>query len=135
MKHIINTSVAEIKLLDHDFIRIEYKPGSHVDLAELEENLGAYKQLVGNKKFYLVSIVNSDTTISERARNYWTTAKRSNMKIAEGFVIKDLGHRLIATFVMKFQPPGHTLKFFDAEKKAVEWINSLRTKMTKKKGP
>lgn len=133
MNQILKTSVAEIKLLDENFIRAEYRAGTSIDLPELEESLQAYKQLVGeNSKFYMVTVANSNITVSNRARNYWTTRKRSNMKIAEGFVIKDLSHRLIANFVMNFQPPGHKLKFFSTEKKAMDWVNSFRNKKNKK---
>ncbi len=127
----LRTSVAEIKLLDVDLVRIEYSPNTHVDLPQLEEALQSYKKLLGDKKFYLLTIVNPGVTLTERARNYWTTAERSKIKIAEAFVLKTAGHSLLAKFISTFQPPKHELKFFSDEKKALAWLNSVR----KKKAP
>ncbi|TAL57723.1 MAG: hypothetical protein EPN85_13400 [Bacteroidetes bacterium] len=132
MNRILKTSVAEVKLLAHDFLRIEYIPGSRVDLPQLEEGLEAYRQLVGYNRFYLLSVTNQDVTITPRARNYWSTKKRHAVKIAEAFVIKNMGQMLIVNFIMQFQPPGHKVKFFQNEKKAVEWIHSLRGNKNKK---
>jgi hypothetical protein len=125
---VLKTSVAEIKLLDDDFIRVEYRAGSYIDLGELEESVRAYRELVGNFKFYIITIANPNIIVSQRARNYWVTPKRSTIKIAEAFVIRDMAHRLIANFIVKFQPPKHTLKFFSAEQKAAEWIELIRKK-------
>ena len=122
------TSVAEIKLVDRDLARIEYSPNTHVDLPQLEEALQIYKKLFGDRKFYVLTVVNSGVTLSEQARNYWTTAERSEIKIAEAFVLKATGHSLLAKFITTFQPPKHELKIFSDEKKALVWLNSVRNK-------
>ena len=120
----LRTSVAEIKLLKEDFIRIEYSPNIIIDLPELEENLQAYKKLLGNDRFYLLSVIPPGVTVSEKARNYWTKPERSKFKIAEAFVINKLSHALLANFVTTFQPPRHELKFFNSEKKALAWLDT-----------
>lgn len=122
------TSVAEIKLLHDDFARIEYFPNTHIDLSQLEEALQIYRKLLGDRKFYLLTVVNAGVTLSERARNYWTTDQRSKIKIAEAFVLKSTGHSLLAKFITIFQPPKHELKIFSNEKKALAWLNSVRNK-------
>ena len=126
MKKVLKTSVAEITQIEEDFFRIEFAANASVDLPELEEALAVYKEILGNKKFYLLTVINRGVTVSERARNYWTTPGRSKIKIAEAFVINRLSHVLIANFVTKFQPPSHEIKFFKTEKKAMEWLYSKK---------
>ena len=126
MKKVYKTSVAEITQLKDNFFRIEYARDTFVDLPELEEALAIYKEVLGNEKFYLLTVINRGVTVSERARNYWTTPGRSKIKIAEAFVINRLSHVLITNFVTKFQPPSHEIKFFKTEKKAMEWLYSKK---------
>ena len=132
MNRTLKTSIAKVILLADDFLRIEYEPGSEIDLVHLEENLQAYEQLLGSRRFYLLSVTSPDVTITPRARNFWGARKRSSVKIAEAFVIKNTAQMLIANFVMRFQPSEHEVKFFNNEKRAVGWIYSLRKNAIKK---
>lgn len=124
----IRTSIARINLLESNFLRIEYDADSHIDLPELEEALKIYRKLMGDEKFYALTVVNSGVSVSERARKYWASAERSKIKLAEAFVINRIAHALLANFVLAFQPPKHTLKFFNTEKAAMAWLRSQQKK-------
>lgn len=129
MRSGLKLSCATVTKLHEDVICIEYHPDAHVDIPELNEALRAYTELMGDKKFYLLTIVNEGVTHSIEARKVWLKKKRSSFKLAEAFVINNLPHRLIANFVLRVTPPRHKAQYFPNEYRALAWL--LKQKQTK----
>jgi hypothetical protein len=126
---VIETSVAFISLLDGDILRIEFKPDVFVEPGDMAENMEAYRKLVGDKKVYLLTIAPATSTLSPEARDLFASPGRSSFKLAEGFVISSLAHRIMANFISKVQKPKHPLRFFDSEEAAMKWLKEIKAKV------
>jgi len=126
MADIIRTTHATIARLDEVTIRIEFDADCTIDVKDLEENLDAYRALMGDRKFYLLTVFNEGITHTLEVRKQWLRKKRSEFKLGEAFVISSLAHRLIADFIMRVTPPKHPLRYFSSEKSALAWLKSLR---------
>ena len=122
MNNCIHTTVATVTKLNEDLLCVEYHQDVYVDIAQLAEAREAYRKLMGEKKFYLLTVINSGVTHSLDARKEWLKKKRSTFKLAEAFVIDNLPHRMIANFVMRVTPPPHKMNYFANEYRALEWL-------------
>ena|ERR1051326_3399245 len=125
---VIETNVAFISLVDGDILRIEFKPDVLVEVKDMEENKEAYRKLIGDKKVYLLSIAPATATLTHEARNLFASPGRSSFKLAEGFVISSLAHRIMANFISKVQKPKHPLRFFDNEDEAMKWLREIKSR-------
>src|SRR5574337_1480582 len=124
----IETSAAWISALEPDLLRVEYKPDVFVDVAELEENLQAYRKLMKAEKGYFLIVANLGTDMSAAARNLYATKERASFKIAEAFVLASMAQRLIGSFVVRVQHPKHLIRFFNSEEEAKKWLYKVREK-------
>lgn len=124
----IETSVAYISLIDGDILRIEYKPDCEVGLEQFEENLQAYRQLIGNEKVYLLTVAGPGATTTPEVRRTFASTERSRFKIAEAFVITTLAHRILGSFVVRVLKPVHPILFFSSETEALRWLRELKQK-------
>jgi hypothetical protein len=122
----IETSTAKITLVEEDILRLEFRPNCFVDLAEFEENLAAYKKLIGDRKVYVLTIAPEGSNISAEGRNKFASKERSSFKLAEGFVISSLAHKIMANFISRMQRPAHPLRFFSKEEDALKWLRKIK---------
>lgn len=123
----IETSVAFIRLIGDDILRIEYKPDVYVDIPQYEENLLAYRQLMKTERVFIVTLIHPGAEMSLEVRNQFSSKERSAFKISEAFVISTLAHKIVANFIMKLRKPTHNVEVFSTEEKAMEWLMEERT--------
>lgn len=122
-------SIAQLSLLDTEFIKVEVKPNSEIEPHHLSEILEAYDELVGRDvKFSLLTILPDDLYISPETKKLWADPKRSDRKTTEAFVINGLGLKLIANFILKFHKPSHNTRYFNTEEKALAWLEEQGVK-------
>lgn len=122
-------SIADLSLLNKEFIRVEVKPNSEIEPHHLSEILEAYNELVGpDQKFSLLTILPEDLYVSPETKKLWAAPDRSDRKTTEAFVINGLGLKLLANFVLKFHKPAHNTRYFNSEEKALAWLEEQGVK-------
>lgn len=96
---------------------------------ELVVNLEMAKQITsevarffGTTELGVVHSAGSLTTIEPDVRDYLASNSRYANKIAEAFVVKNLGQRIIANFYLRISRPKCPTEVFTTEEEAVKWV-------------
>jgi hypothetical protein len=96
---------------------------------ELVVNLEMAKQITsevtrffGETELGVVHSAGSLTTIEPEVREYLASNSRYAHKIAEAFVVKNLGQRILANFYLRISRPSCPTEVFTTEEEAVKWV-------------
>jgi len=92
-------------------------------VVELNKALGEITK--GERKLVLIISCNL-TNVSKEAREYMATPESTQFSIAEAFVIRSLGQKILANFYMKVNKPTVLTKIFTSEASAERWLLSLK---------
>jgi hypothetical protein len=128
MKKQIDTPVANL-ILDNDVLFVKMKAGIEFDEATLEGLFIASNQLVEFKKRHVIVDTRKSFNSSPEVRNLYATDKYINYRYSDSFIVNSLPMRLLVNFYISFHKPKIPTKMFNNEKKAIEWINSLKKEM------
>lgn len=96
---------------------------------ELVVNLEMAKQITsevarffGETELGVVHSAGSLTTIEPEVRDYLSGNSRYAHKIAEAFVVRNLGQRIIANFYLRISRPKCPTEVFTTEEEAITWV-------------
>ena len=96
---------------------------------ELVVNLEMAKQITfevarffGETELGVVHAAGSLTTIEPEVREYLASNSRYAHKVAEAFVVKNLGQRILANFYLRISRPGCPTEVFTTEEEAIKWV-------------
>lgn len=76
----------------------------------------------GETELGVVHSAGSLTTIEPEVRDYLAGNSRYSRKIAEAFVVKNLGQRILANFYLRISRPACPTEVFTTEEEAVKWV-------------
>lgn len=96
---------------------------------ELNVTLDMAKQITlevakffGQTELGVVHSAGALTTIEPGVREYLAGNSRYGYKIAEAFVVKNLGQRILANFYLRISRPACPTEVFTTEEEAVQWV-------------
>ena len=132
MEKEIEINCAVIKKLAEDVILIIYKDDFYVELKDVLEVEGVYKELSDGKPiFSILDSTNQYVNFSKEAQNF--LAKGSDVVfqlIASTVVINNLPVRLMTQFFILLHKPLFPTKIFKTRQEALDWIDLLRKERT-----
>jgi len=76
----------------------------------------------GSTELGVVHSAGNLTTIEPGVREYLESNSRYGHKIAEAFVVKNLGQRIIANFYLRIKKHACPTEVFTSEEEAVKWV-------------
>lgn len=76
----------------------------------------------GETELGIVHSAGTLTTIEPGVREYLASNSRYAHKIAEAFVVKNLGQRILANFYLRIARPACPTEVFTSEEEAVKWV-------------
>ena len=125
MKNQIDTPSA-ILSLDEKVLFVKMKANINLGLTEMQELLRQAVELNQHKKYFAIIDTQSPYETSLEARNYYSESEYTDYRYADAFIVTSLPMRLLVNFYISFHKPKIPTKMFNNEKKAIEWINSLK---------
>lgn len=134
-----NSSFVEERILSHTalFLRedgiLEIILSNYLtyDVNHLSDILVAIKELSKGKKIPLLHIAGDQTSVTPEAREYMSAPESLMYSLAEAYVIHTLAQRILANFYLKISKPKVPTRFFNDEKKAAEWLLSIKNETTR----
>jgi len=124
MKH--ETTIAVIKTIEKDIIRVCIKPDVEIVAAHLDENASIYKEILGNEKGLFLVVFEEGGTSDQETRDKYGDKSRSKFKKAEALVAKSLAHKIESKFYKSYYKPEHPVELFSNEADAKEWLLTFK---------
>ncbi len=79
-------------------------------------------RMFGATELGVVHSAGTLTTIEPGVRDYLASNSRYQHKIAEAFVVKNLGQRILANFYLRIARPACPSEVFTSEEEAIKWV-------------
>lgn len=103
------------------FFRV--KQDLEVEAKEIREMIGYAQKVMGNKKHLAVVDFGSSLGSTSEARSiYANDPYIQNFRIADAFLVKSLGVRLVANFFIQVTIPKVKTRLFTDELLAIDWL-------------
>lgn len=97
-----------------------------IDLPEMNEMLRYVEEFMGYKKHYAVIDFGGSLTSTTEARKKYADSEYINTyRIADAFLVRSLGLKLVANFFVNVTKPKVRTKVFNTEKDAEHWLKGL----------
>jgi len=119
------TSIAYIKHIEDDILRIEVKQNVEINEQGLKENLAIYQKTIPNGG-YLISIFSEFNTASPDAKPAFESPNRTGLKKGEAFVVSGLSNRIELEYYIKKTKQMYPTEVFEDEVSALNWIREIR---------
>ena len=116
---------ATIYVGDEEIIETTLLKNSRIDVEKCEEIVAAYDQLLENKKYLHLFLVEDFVTIDKGARSFSASERGLQYSKAEAYVFTSLAHKIIANFYLKFNKPAVPTRFFSTKNEALIWLKCL----------
>jgi hypothetical protein len=101
---------------------IRYEDNLVVNLEMAKRITHEVMQFFGDTELGIVHTAGSLTTIDPEVRDYLGGDSRYAHKIAEAFVVKSLGQRILANFYLRVTRHSCPTEVFTTEEEAVRWV-------------
>lgn len=119
-KHETNDYI--IGLRDDGIVHVLYKDGSELDVKMQLEMLEVYKQVCHNKLTPFIFEAEEYVTITKEARDNATSLEDESPLSMSAIIVKNLAHKLIADFYLKFNKPKRPYKVFKNFQEGIDWL-------------
>lgn len=101
---------------------IRYDNELNVTLEMAKKLTAEVAKFFGQTELGIVHSAGTLTTIEPGVREYLASNSRYSHKIAEAFVVKNLGQRILANFYLRIARPACPTEVFTSEEEAVKWV-------------
>jgi hypothetical protein len=101
---------------------IRYDNDLNVTLEMAQQVTSEVSKCFGATELGVVHTLGTQTTIEPGVREYMQGNTRYGHKIAEAFVVKNLGQRILANFYLRIARPACPSEVFTNEEEAVKWV-------------
>lgn len=120
---------AVVYLLDGDIIGVKAKEHSVIDLEDVKEVNRAKRELIGNKKHFVLIVTPKDGSITKEAREFSASEEVNLNAIAKAIVMNGLAMRIIVNFFINYDKPPVPHKAFETERDALDWLKKIRASL------
>lgn len=101
---------------------IRYDNELNVTLEMAKQITGEVAKYFGETDIGIVHAAGTLTTIEPGVREYMAGNTRYAHKVAEAFVVQNLGQRILANFYLRISRPACPTEVFTTEEEAVNWV-------------
>lgn len=122
----IQLETAVVFLRSDGIILIRVRDYVEVDIKDSLETFEAVKRLGKGVKMPVLVFTGEGGTVSDESRRFSASKKGGEPTLAEAIVVKNLAHKLIVNFLIKFHRPGRPMKMFTKERDAIKWLKSFQ---------
>lgn len=114
-----------IKILDHSIMQIHTKVKDEFEIEHSRKICAERIKISNGKKFSLLHTSEKFVIPSKEVREFVATEERSELVLADAFVINTLPQRMTAKFFIQFNNPVRPTKIFDNVEEAIEWLKQF----------
>lgn len=123
---VIDLPEATISVPEYGIMKIHIKVEDEFTIENSMAIVKARTKLADGRKMAMLYTTETKFVIpSKEVREYVATEKRSELVIADAFVIGSLAQRLAVRFFIRFNKPVRPTRFFDNEESAIEWLRTI----------
>ncbi len=116
-------------LCDDNIVRVMLKKKSEITSTHTEENIRAYIEISGGKKYaFLIHSEDGTVVYTDEARKKAKELESMFEKTCMAVLVKTLAHKLVANFYLNFYKPGFPFKVFNKMDEAEAWCNEQNQK-------
>lgn len=118
----IDIPAATIRIREEGFLHIHIKIEDEFTIEHSASIVKARTELAANRKMPILYTTTKFVIPSKEVREYVATESRSELVVADAFVIHSLPQRLMVRFFLQFNKPVRPTRFFEDEALAIEWL-------------
>jgi hypothetical protein len=115
-----------LSLRSDDLMRISLKEHTTLNLKDAEDMVRAFGEMGNGKKFLLLFIAGTDTTVNTESRYYASTPEANRFTIASAFVVKSIAQKLLGNAYVTFNKPVTPTRIFTNEQDAIDWLYTFK---------
>jgi hypothetical protein len=113
----------KVSIINDTILKIKIKKNHILTLYDAKELFDAVKTIKGDKIYYHVIDIGSDTIFNDEARIFYSCDGRG--RLADAIVIKTEKQKVVAEKYLYIEDPIAPTRIFKSCKKAIDWINDL----------
>ena len=122
----IQLETAVVFLRSDGIVLVRVRDYADVDIQDSLETFEAVKRLGKGVKIPVLVFTGEGGTVTDESRRFSASNKAGEPTLAEAIVVKNLAHKLIVNFLIKFHMPGRPMKMFTKEAEAIKWLKSFQ---------
>ena len=122
----IELETVVVTLRSDGIILVRVRDYAEVDICDSLETFEAVKKLGNGKKMPVLVFTGEGGTVTDESRRFSASKEAGEPTLAEAIVVKNLAHKLIVNFLIKFHRPGRPMRMFTREGEAVKWLKEIR---------
>lgn len=118
----VETEQYIVGIRDDSIIHVFYKEHTELDVKLQLEMLDVYIQLCGDKHYPFIFEAEEYITITKEARDNALSLEDKSPLALSAILVKNLAHKLIADFYLKFNKPKRPYKVFKDFQEGINWL-------------
>jgi len=118
----IITDEVIVGLRDDGIVHVFYKEHTELDIKLQLEILEFYFQICGDEKYPFIFEADEYVTITKEARDNAIVLEEKSPVSMSAIIVKNLAHKLIADFYLKFNKPKRPFKVFKDFQEGINWL-------------
>ncbi len=118
----VETAQYIIGVRDDGIIHVFYKEHAELDVKLQLEMLDVYIELCENKPYPFIFEAEEYITVTKEARDNALSLEDKSPLAVSAILVKNLAHKLIADFYLKFNKPRRPFKVFKSFEEGIDWL-------------
>ncbi|MBK6835697.1 MAG: hypothetical protein IPG89_16040 [Bacteroidetes bacterium] len=118
----VETAQYIIGVRDDGIIHVFYKEHTELDVKLQLEMLDVYIELCENKPYPFIFEAEEYITVTKEARDNALSLEDKSPLAVSAILVKNLAHKLIADFYLKFNKPRRPYKVFKNFEEGLDWL-------------
>lgn len=118
----VETAQYIIGVRDDGIIHVFYKEHAELDVKLQLEMLDVYIELCENKPYPFIFGAEEYITVTKEARDNALSLEDKSPLAVSAILVKNLAHKLIADFYLKFNKPRRPYKVFKNFEEGIDWL-------------
>jgi len=115
-----------LSLRSDGIMHISFKEHVTLNLKDAEEMVRAFGEMGDGKKFLLLFIAGTDSSVNTEARYYASSPEANRFTIASAFVVRNIAQKLLGNAYVTFNKPVTPTRIFTSETDAEEWLYTFK---------
>jgi hypothetical protein len=115
-----------LSLRSDGIMHISMKENVTLNLKDAEDMVRAFGEMGDGKKFLLLFIAGTDTSVNTEARYYASTPEANRFTTASAFVVKSIAQKLLGNAYVTFNKPITPTRIFTNEQDGLEWLLTFK---------
>lgn len=122
---IITTDIGDISVSHDRILIIRYADNIDFELEKAIVAIQTCEKIAAGNKMLTMVVTGNFGHMPEETRTYLASDEVAKHRKAAAIVVSNLGHRLIASFIVRSRSSSYTSKVFRNEKNAIGWLKLI----------